>query len=570
MTKTLTTYERRQAIIRILQEQSGIKVNDLARMLHVSEGTVRNDLAALDEENQITRVRGGAVPRTPTLVSSNSVAARARVNFDAKQRIAQWAASMVEDGDTIMLDASTTVLHMASFLSSRRNVTIVTNGIEVSRRLAENGQNTVILLGGILHPDGNAITGTLGSPMLETLHIRTAFVSCVGFSLQAGLLESDIAQAQIKHSMIQAAQRVVALVDQSKFDHIAVTAFARLADIDLLVTDEQVPPAALAALDAAGIPVAVCGDHTTTTHKPNGGSQKRYRIGFANLSEEMAFGRDVRRGLERAAADTGQIDLVLGDNQLSGEIALDVADTLIAQDIDLMIEYQIDETIGNQLMHKFSQANVPVIAVDIPMVGATFFGVDNYATGILAGRALGQAVQREWHGQYDYVVVLEHPRAGSLTAARIQGQLDGLEEVIGEIEPAALIRLDSGNTTQISEREMLEVLESLPGARRIPIICFNDDAAIGALNAARKVNRAQDVLIAGQGADRRLRDELRRDNPRVVGSTAFRPEAYGARLIELALKILRGEQVPPAVYVDPAFISQHNIDLEYPNESVGR
>lgn len=570
MTKTLTTYERRQAIIRILNEQSGIKVNDLARMLHVSEGTVRNDLAALDEENQITRVRGGAVPRTPTLVSNNSVAARARVNFDAKQRIAQWAASMVEDGDTIMLDASTTVLHMASFLSSRRNVTIVTNGIEVSRRLAENGQNTVILLGGILHPDGNAITGTLGSPMLEALHIRTAFVSCVGFSLQAGLLESDIAQAQIKHSMIQAAQRVVALVDQSKFDHIAVTSFARLADIDLLVTDEQVPPAALSALDAAGIPVAVCGDHTTTTHKPNGGSQKRYRIGFANLSEEMAFGRDVRRGLERAAADTGQIDLVLGDNELSGDIALDVADTLIAQNIDLMIEYQIDETIGNQLMHKFAQANVPVIAVDIPMVGATFFGVDNYATGILAGRALGQAVQREWQGQYDYVVVLEHPRAGSLTAARIQGQLDGLEEVIGEIDPAALIRLDSGNTTQISEREMLEVLESLPGARRIPIICFNDDAAIGALNAARKVNRAQDVLIAGQGADRRLRDELRRDNPRVVGSTAFRPEAYGARLIELALKILRGEQVPPAVYVEPAFISQHNIDLEYPNESVGR
>ena len=91
-TKTLTTFERRQVILRILEEQSGIKVTDLAQQLDVSEGTIRNDLAALDEEQQIMRVRGGAVPRSKSAHPNQIIAARARVNFDAKQRIAQWAA----------------------------------------------------------------------------------------------------------------------------------------------------------------------------------------------------------------------------------------------------------------------------------------------------------------------------------------------------------------------------------------------------------------------------------------------------------------------------------------------
>ncbi len=570
MSKALTTYERRQQIIRILQEQAGIKVTDLALMLDVSEGTIRNDLAALDEDQQVTRVRGGAVPRNPILPSNQAVAARAHVNFDAKRRIAQWAASMVEDGDTIMLDASTTVLHMASFLTTRRNLTIVTNGLEVARRLAENPQNTVILIGGILHNDGNTVTGLLGGSMMGDLHIRMVFVSCVGFSLEAGMLENDISQAQLKRLMIQSAQRLIALVDHSKFDHIAVTSSIKVSEIDLLVTDQNVEPETLTALSQAGITVTVCGDQTATTHTPNGSQQKPYLIGFANLSEDLPFGRDVRRGLERAAKATDQIELMMADNQLSGEVALQIADNFIAEGVDLMIEFQIDEKIGNQLVHKFTQASIPVIAVDIPMVGATYFGVDNFNSGRIAGVELGQAVQSEWNGVYDDVIVLEHPRAGALTAARIQGQIEGFQSVLGAINPGCMIYLDSGNTSQISEREMLRVFEDLPPARRMVVICFNDDAAIGVISAARKVHRQDEVLIAGQGADRRVRDELRRDHSRIVGSTAFRPEEYGARLIQIALKILRGERVPPAVYIEPTFISAANVDTEYPQEDQDR
>ncbi len=558
----MTTFERRQAILKILQEQAGVKVTDLALMLDVSEGTIRNDLAALDDEQQLTRVRGGAVARSQNAYAQQFIAAQARVNADAKQRIAQWAAGMVENGDSIVLDASTTVLHMAYFLQNRRDLTVVTNGVEVARRLAESPSNTVILVGGVLRSDGNSLSGLLATKMLDDLHIRTAFISCVGFSLSAGLMEMDIPQAQIKGRMIQTAQRIVALVDYSKFTQIGLTPFAKVSDLDYLVTDNKIPPEIVSELQKANVTLTVCSDHSTATYTPDHSPQKLYKIGFANISEDMPFGRDVRRGLERAAKDSQQIELLVTDNQLSGDIALAVADDLIAEGIDLAIEFQIDESVGNLIVHKFSQARIPVVAVDIPMLGATFFGVDNYQTGYVAGLELGKAVQAEWGGQCDQLIILEHPRAGILPATRLQGQLDGFREQLGDVHQ--IMYVDCGNTSQISEAEMLQVLNKLPHPHRLAVICFNDDAAIGALDAARQLYRLNDVLIVGQGADRRLRDELRRGNSRIIGSTAFHPERYGEKLIEIALKILKGEPVPPAVYMEHTFINASNIDHYYP------
>jgi len=565
-TKTLTTFERRQVILRILEDQSGIKVTELAQQLDVSEGTIRNDLAALDEEQQIMRVRGGAVPRNKSPHSNQIIAARAQVNFDAKQRISQWAAGLVENGDSIILDASTTVLHMAEFLQTRRDLTIVTNGLEVARRLAESSSNTVIMVGGILRTDGNAVTGLLGTELLNDLHVRTAFVSCAGFSWDAGFMEFDIPQAQIKHRMIQSAQRVVALVDSSKFQQLGLTSFATLNQIHHVVTDQDADHTIISNLQSADITVTVCTDHASTTYTPDQNSQKNYKIGFANMSEEMAFPRDVRRGLERAAKDSSQIELFVANNQMSGEIAIEVADNLIATDIDLMIEFQIVEQVGNILMNKFNHAGIPVIAIDIPMVGATFFGVDNYQTGYVAGLELGKAVQQEWRGVIDRLIILEHPRAGHLPAARIKGQIDGFQEIIGEVNPDIMIHRDCGNTTSISETQMLQILQGLPTEHRLAVISFNDDAAIGALDAARKVHRTSDVLIIGQGADRRMREELRKGNSRIVGSTSFHPELYGTKLIDLALNILKGEPVPPAVYMEYTFINAANVDLHYFSE----
>jgi ribose transport system substrate-binding protein len=559
----LTTFERRQTILRLLHERSSVHVNELARQLDVSEGTIRNDLTALEEEQLIMRVRGGAVVRN-SIPPITSFVAHAQVNLDAKRRIARWAAELVEDGDAIVLDASTTVLNIAPFLQDRRGLTIITNGIEAARALAQNPAHTVILLGGLLRPDGNAVNGTLGEAMLQDIRVKTAFVSCVGWTAEEGPMESDILQAQIKQLLIGIARRIVLLADSSKFGQVGLVPFAAVSQIAHVVTDDGIDRAMTEALRRSAVTLTVCGEDTVDTFAPHDVEQGHHRIGFANLSEDIPFAVDVRRGLERAAQSVSGIDLVLADNQLSASVALSVADHLIHRGVDLIIEYQLDEKIGNIIMDKFQRANIPVIAVDIPMVGATYFGVDNFRAGHMAGVALGEWIAVHWEGLVDAVIALEEPRSGAFTAARIQGQLHGLREVVGETALANVIYLDSGNMSDVSKTHVLNSLNQMPNARRIAFVCFNDDAAIGALAAAQQASRTGDVVIVGQGGDRRGREEIRKPGSRIIGSTAFLPEQYGERLLDLALKILRGESVSPAVYMDHVFINRENVGLYYP------
>ena len=560
----MTTFERRQRILALLREQSNVSVTELAQLLSVSEGTIRNDLTALDEAQQLMRVRGGAVLRGNHSTQVSVLTARARVNATAKQRLARWAADMVEDGDSILLDASTTVFHMASFLQDRRNLTIVTNGIEVARVLAANPANTTILIGGILRADGASVTGHLGEKILKDLHIKTAFVSCSGFSVEVGLTELDLQEAQLKSHMIRSANRVVALIDSSKFGQASLAPFATVEQIAHILTDSQVDPEEIERLRQTNTTLTICGETTASSFTPLYTERTHYKIGFANLSEEIPFAVDVRRGLERAAKEAGNIDLIVADNQLNGEVALRIAEHLLGKGVDLVIEYQIDEKVGNLIMNKFQQAGIPVIAVDIPMVGASFFGADNYQAGHTAGIALGNWINKHWQGSTDHLIILEEPRAGALPAARIQGQMDGLQHVIGEISPAKITYLDSGNTSELSEIQMAKAFKKYADIHKIAVISFNDDAAIGALAAARKAGRESDVVIVGQGADRIMRPEIRRPNSQIIGSTAFMPEKYGEKLIDLALKIVQGKPVPPAVYTDHTFINAKNIDIFYP------
>ncbi len=560
----MTTFERQQAILRLLQEQPGIRAVKLAALLSVSRGTIRNDLLVLEKQRKVRRVRGGAVlleSEEPDLLLA---AAEPKLNMPAKRRIARWAAELVEDGDSILFDASSTVQQMVPFLKERRNLTIITNGVQTARLFKQHTEHTVILMGGVLLNGGRATGGHLGVELFPQLNIHTAFVSGVGFTLEAGITERSLEESQLKEKMIAKSMKTAVLIDATKLGKVGPVPSAGTEDIDYFFTDGDVPADFIQQMRSAGVNLMICGENTKRSHTI-AKDKPQYILGFANQSENLPFAVDVRRGIERAAAQLNNIDLVLADNKLSGQEALRVADKLIARDLDLVIEYQIDHKVGGLLMDKFQQASIPVIAVDIPMIGATFFGVDNYRVGHVAGVHMGQWLQRDWQGKFDQILVLEEPRAGTLPAARIQGQLDGLAEVLDEFPEEDIIFLDSGNTRSMSESQVTNALKLLPDIHRIVVLSFNTDAAMGALYAARNLNREQDIVIVGQGADRLLLDEIRTPGSRVIGATAYMPERYGEQLIKLSLKILQGDPVPPAVYTEHIFLDADNIDLYYPS-----
>lgn len=257
----MTTYERRQRLLELLHKEPGLRVPAAAARLGVSQGTVRNDLNALAEQNLLIRVHGGAAAVTETLSPrSSAFAARARINQAAKQIIARKAVEWVQDGDAVLLDASTTVYHMAHFLSDRRDLRVVTNGIQVARLLSQNPTNTVILVGGILRADTEAVTGPWSERFLTDICTKTAFVSCSGFTPESGMSEVNVYEAQFRVKAIEAARRVVALIDSSKFGSMDLAPSIRPDQISHLITEASLDPEWILRLREAGIAFTLCNE----------------------------------------------------------------------------------------------------------------------------------------------------------------------------------------------------------------------------------------------------------------------------------------------------------------------
>jgi DeoR/GlpR family transcriptional regulator of sugar metabolism len=254
----LTTYERRQSLLGVLRKQPGLRVPELAKALDVSEGTVRNDLNALEEEGRLKRVHGGAVLDDQDQFQNNSFVRRYKQNVAAKLVIAREAAALVNDGDSILLDASSTAYYLARALSERKKLRVMTNGFEVARELAQNSSNSVILIGGVVNNDSSSVTGLLSEKIIAEMHIEKAFFSCSGFSLERGMTEVHFAEAQLKRKAIESSRQVIALVDSTKFGKEDLTPFAGSDQIAFLISDSKLSPEWIEKLKKAGINFTLC------------------------------------------------------------------------------------------------------------------------------------------------------------------------------------------------------------------------------------------------------------------------------------------------------------------------
>jgi DeoR/GlpR family transcriptional regulator of sugar metabolism len=261
----MTSYARRQSLVELLRKQPGLRVPELAKALDVSEGTIRNDLNELEAESRLKRVHGGAILNNQDQFQNNSFLRRFQQNAEAKLAIAQKAVALIKDGDSILLDASSTAYFLARTLSERSRLRVMTNGFEVARELAQNSSNTVILIGGVVNNDSSSVTGLLSEHIIAELHIEKAFVSGSGFSLERGMTEVHLAEAQLKRKAIESAQQVIALIDSTKFGKEDLTPFARPDQITHLITDHGLAPDWIVKLKEAGIDFLICDEEAVVT-----------------------------------------------------------------------------------------------------------------------------------------------------------------------------------------------------------------------------------------------------------------------------------------------------------------
>jgi ribose transport system substrate-binding protein len=293
-------------------------------------------------------------------------------------------------------------------------------------------------------------------------------------------------------------------------------------------------------------------------------TERPFRIGFA-AQGDSEFSRAVMQSMVTAAARE-HVHLITVNNRYSAREALRNADILIKERVDLVLEFQTYERVAPVIASKFLEANTPVIAIEIPHPGATYFGANNYKAGLIGGKALGRWAREHWDGKVEQLVLLELPIAGSLLELRLTGLVDGLRaELPGMIQVPVAHLNGRGDFEDVLE-VVRQYLRRAP-ARRTLIGTVNDVCALAALRAFEEAGASNRCAVVGQNAISETRNELRRPNTRLVGTVAYFPERYGDEIIPLALSILRKMPVPSTVFVKHQLITPRNVDLIYPLDS---
>ena len=294
--------------------------------------------------------------------------------------------------------------------------------------------------------------------------------------------------------------------------------------------------------------------------------QRLCRLGYAAQGSNYQFSREVSSSLERAARAEG-IELIALDNRYSAKAAQRNAEILVRERVDLAIEFQTDDTVAPIVASKYREAGIPMIAIDIPHPGATYYGANNYEAGLIGGRYLGRWSKEHWDSEVDEIIVLELPRAGNLPQMRLTGMLVGINLTLPGAKNCRVTRLD-GDGEMGKSFEVVRKHIRGSSSMRILVGAINDVSAIGALRAFEEAGRVDTCAVMGQNASPEGRAEMRKPNTRLVGSVAFFPERYGPDLVKVSLDILGKKAVPPAVFVDHKLITPSTIDHFYPNDAL--
>jgi DeoR family transcriptional regulator, fructose operon transcriptional repressor len=245
-------HDRQHGIYMLALRQGSVDVADLARRYGVTTETIRRDLSDMQERQLLRRVHGGAVP-IERMNHEPMVDARDMVNAEEKLRIATMAVAEVPERGSVIIDSGSTGQRLADVFPVERDVHVVTNSLITALTLSRRGLQDLTVLGGGVRTKRLAMVDDTTRRELEHMAIDVLFISCDGLSFKHGLTTPYREEHTLKRAMIERANRVVALVDQSKFGNVQMFSFATFDEIDVLVTDTRAEPEAVDFLSSHGI-----------------------------------------------------------------------------------------------------------------------------------------------------------------------------------------------------------------------------------------------------------------------------------------------------------------------------
>lgn len=245
---------RHKTIIERLEDNSTVTVADLVKEFNVSEMTIRRDLAILESRGLLRRVHGGAISQRGRSYEPPFLS-RAGEYMEAKRRIGEAAAALVQNGDSITLDVGTTTLEVARNLHSKQDLTVLTPSLRIANELSDHPGIRLILTGGILRLGEYSMVGHLAERIFDDFFVDKLFLGAGAVDLKAGVTEFNIEDTLVKRAMVKSAKKVYLAADSSKFLQVAFTSIVPLSSLHTIISDTELDPHLVSQVRKEGIEV---------------------------------------------------------------------------------------------------------------------------------------------------------------------------------------------------------------------------------------------------------------------------------------------------------------------------
>lgn len=250
----MTSHERREMIMQHIREHGSGTVDEFTERFQVSAVTIRHDLNLLEKKGCLFRHYGGA-SLNPHFAFDQPLHHKGQLNRSVKDQIARAAANLVQDGESIILDSGSTISCMPAYLESKQHLVVMTNALNTAYQLSGFQNIDLHVVGGNLRRASCSLIGSHGEQQILDHHFDKLFLGVDGFDLEAGVTTPDQNEARINRAFCKAATRVIAVTDSSKFGRKSFCLIRSAEQIDILVTDSQIPDEYYRALSEKGVQI---------------------------------------------------------------------------------------------------------------------------------------------------------------------------------------------------------------------------------------------------------------------------------------------------------------------------
>jgi DeoR family transcriptional regulator, aga operon transcriptional repressor len=254
MNDSKSTVHRRAMILDYLEKDGEVSVEKLSSVFQVSRITIRNDLINLGNQRLLIRARGGAIRIKPGYASAElPLTDKEKENFKQKQAIGKKAAELIFEDQTIIFDSGTTTTEIARNLGKFKNLTIITNALNIASILCDNYSFNVFIPGGSLRKKSKALSGTITEEIIKNFYCDILFMGVDGFDTSYGITTPNVDEARLAQQMIKIAKKVVVVADSSKFNRRRFAFISPISDIHTVITDSGISKEDAALIENSGI-----------------------------------------------------------------------------------------------------------------------------------------------------------------------------------------------------------------------------------------------------------------------------------------------------------------------------